>query len=114
MFDLCLSWNVFEPSYNILVEFNRNIESKISDEFVNMKFYDFLCSYASGLWERLNVGEDFPTYQPWKNSSEIVSAGFAKDMEATIVAVLSHLTGYLIIVFILSGLFFLGSERYIS
>ncbi len=66
MFDLCLSWNVFEPFYNVLVEFNRNIESKISDEFVNMKFYDFLCSYASGLWERLNVGEDFPTYQPWR------------------------------------------------
>ena len=87
------------------------IESKISDKFVNIKFYDFLCSYASGLWECLNVGDDFPTYQPLKNSSEIVSAGFAKDMEATIIAVLSHLTGYLIIVFILSGLFFLGSER---
>jgi len=71
----------------------------------------FLCSYASGLWERLKVGADFPTYQPWKNSSEIVSAGFAKDMEATIVAVFSYLTGYLIIVCILSGLFFLGSER---
>ena len=114
MFDLCLSWNVFEQFNNILVEFNRNIDSKISDEFVNMKFYDFLFSYASGLLEPLNVGKDFPTYQPWKNFSEIVSAGFAKDMEATIVAVLSHLTGYLIIVFILSGLFFLGSERYIS
>jgi hypothetical protein len=42
------------------------------------------------------------------------SAGFAKDMETTIVTVLSHLTGYLIIVFILSGFFVLGSERYIS